>query len=82
MYVMVYFVHVYIAYLHTNLIVFRASPPTSPQRAQLAARQAEREQRQMGSPPGRRQPRSQTQPMPLNMPLALAVSDKNYGTSN
>ena len=38
------------------MITIRTTPPTSPQRTQQAGRQAERDQRQMGSPPGRRQP--------------------------
>lgn len=37
-----------------NDISIRSSPPTSPQRAQSAARQAERDQRLLGSPPSRR----------------------------
>ena len=54
-------------------ISFRPTPPTSPQRAQNAARQAERDQRQLGSPPSRRHPRPVMQP-PSNMPVALMVS--------
>lgn len=55
----------------------RSSPPTSPQRAQSAARQAERDQRQLGSPPSRRRPHFPVQ-APLNMPAALVVSNICY----
>ncbi|KAH0839775.1 hypothetical protein J3R83DRAFT_718, partial [Lanmaoa asiatica] len=50
----------------------RSSPPTSPQRAQSSARQAERDQRVLGSPPSRRQPHPIMQP-PLHIPPALIV---------
>ena len=53
----------------SNFDYDRTTPPTSPQRAQQAAHYAEREQHQMGSPPGRRQP----QPNPQNIPNALVV---------
>ncbi|KAH0836378.1 hypothetical protein J3R83DRAFT_7956, partial [Lanmaoa asiatica] len=45
-------------------ITIRATPPTSPQRTQQAGRQAEREQRQMGSPPGCRQPQQPVDLLP------------------
>ena len=54
------------------MINVRATPPTSPQRAWSSGRQAERAQRELGSPPSRRQPRP-TAPM-SNMPVALIVS--------
>ena len=54
-------------------ISIRSTPPTSPQRAQNAARQAECDQRQLGSPPSRRRPRPAMQ-SPSNMPVALRVS--------
>ena len=47
----------------------RATPPTSPQRAQQAAHYAEHEQCQMGSPPGCCQP----QPNPQSIPNTLVV---------
>lgn len=55
------------------MVGIRASPPTSPQRAQSTARQAERERRVMGSPP-----RSCRQPhppivFPPNAPPGLMV---------
>ena len=53
--------------------LFRSTPPTSPQRAQSATRQTERDQRQLGSPPSRRYPHSAMQP-PANIPAALMVS--------
>ena len=58
-----------------NLYEFsiRSTPPTSPQRVQNAAHQAERDQRQLGSPPSRRYPRPAMQ-SPSNMPAALMVS--------
>jgi hypothetical protein len=37
-----------------NDISIKSSPPTSPQRAQSAARQAERDQHLLGSPPSHR----------------------------
>ena len=56
------------------MIGVRASPPTSPQRAQSTARQAEREQRVMGSPPRlRRQPRPPVA-FPPNAPPGLMVT--------
>ncbi|KAH0836873.1 hypothetical protein J3R83DRAFT_8665, partial [Lanmaoa asiatica] len=60
-------------------INIRASPPTSPhtpstspQRAQHAARQAERDQRQLGSPPSRHHPHPAMQPS-SNIPPALIM---------
>ena len=40
------------------LLRLPSTPPTSPQRAQSAARQAERNQRNLGSPPARRLPQN------------------------
>ena len=54
-------------------ISIRSTPPTSPQRAQNAARQAERDQHQLGSPPSRRHSRP-TMQSPSNIPVALRVS--------
>ena len=51
----------------------RSTPPTSPQRAQNAARQAECDQRQLGSPPSCRHPHPAMQSS-SNMPAALMVS--------
>ena len=51
-----------------------STPPTSPQRAQNTARQAEREQRILGSPPFHRQPYRQPPSPPQNAPAALLVS--------
>ena len=55
------------------MVLNRASPPTSPQRAQSAGRQAERDQHVMGSPPSRRQPHPPIT-LPPNAPSALLVS--------
>ena len=52
-------------------VSIRSTPPTSPQCAQSTARQAERDQRQLGSPPSRRHPHSVMQPS--DVPLALRV---------
>ena len=51
-----------------------STPPTSPQRAQNAARQAERDQRLLGSPPFRRPPYPQPPSPPRNAPAAFLVS--------
>ncbi|KAN0073607.1 hypothetical protein V8E55_012214 [Tylopilus felleus] len=48
-----------------------STPPTSPQRAQSTARQAECDQRQLGSPPSRRHPHSVMQPS--DVPPALRI---------
>jgi len=53
-------------------MVNRASPPSSPQRAQSAGRQAEHDQRVMGSPPSRRQPHPPI--IPPNAPSTSWVS--------
>ncbi|KIJ08898.1 hypothetical protein PAXINDRAFT_18006 [Paxillus involutus ATCC 200175] len=60
----------YISKNRNNLQIHRATPPTSPQRAQSAARQAERDQRIMGSPPFWRQPRAPIV-LPPNAPPGL-----------
>ena len=51
-----------------------STPPTSPQRAQTSARQAERDQRDLGSPPFRRQPYRLPPFPPRDAPGALQVS--------
>ena len=43
------------------------TPLTSPERAQAAARNAERNQRNLGSPPARRYPDPPLQPNPYQM---------------
>ena len=43
------------------------TPLTSPERAQAAARNAERNQRNLGSPPARRYPDPAPQPNPYQM---------------
>ncbi|KAH0835448.1 hypothetical protein J3R83DRAFT_9081, partial [Lanmaoa asiatica] len=50
--------------------IIRVSPPTSPQHAWNAGRQAERDQRTLGSPPSRRHPAYPSQ-MPQNIADAL-----------
>jgi len=53
-------------------MVNRASPPTSPHRAQSAGHQAERDQCVMGSPPSCRQPHPPI--IPPNAPSTSSVS--------
>ena len=55
------------------IIGARASPPTSPQRAQSTARQAERERRVMGSPPRARHQPYPPVAFPSNAPAGLMV---------
>jgi len=62
----------YVYHSSSNLII-RATPPTSPQQAQQAARQAECEQCQMGSPPGHRQLVQPVLQLNQNIPNALLV---------
>ncbi|KAI6096420.1 hypothetical protein EDD16DRAFT_1528037 [Pisolithus croceorrhizus] len=50
--------------------LYRATPPTSPQRARDATRQSERDQRTLGSPPQRRYPQAAAPPPP-GLPQAL-----------
>ncbi|KAG2062668.1 hypothetical protein BDR04DRAFT_1146442, partial [Suillus decipiens] len=58
-----------------------STPPTSPQQAQAAARQAERNQRDIGSPPARRHPAPIAQPLvnapQMNIPQILG--NLNHG---
>lgn len=61
----------YIFFLIISYIC-RSSPYTSPQRAQHASHQAEREQHTIGSPPSRRQPHS-LGVVPSEIPAALKV---------
>ena len=51
-----------------------STPPTSPQRAQNAARQAKRDQHLLGSPPFRWPPYPQPPSPPHNVPAAFLVS--------
>ena len=55
----------------------RASPPTSPQHAWAAGRQAERDQCVLGSPPSCRRPPSAAS-MASNIPNALIVSGHGF----
>ena len=68
--------HFSIYFLIYYIKAIRSSPLTSPQRAQNAARQAERDQRQLGSPPSRRYPHSSTS-VPANISPTLNVSKSN-----
>ncbi|KAG1717523.1 uncharacterized protein EDB91DRAFT_1352947 [Suillus paluster] len=52
--------------LHTAMLP--STPPTSPQRAQSVARQAERNQRNLGSPPARRLPQNDHAPVAPDAP--------------
>ncbi|KAG1751743.1 hypothetical protein EDB19DRAFT_1824652 [Suillus lakei] len=60
-----------------------STPPTSPQRAQAAARQAERNQRNLGSPPARRHPNAPAvQPLLQNAPqmnIPQMLGNLNHG---
>ena len=55
----------------------RASPPTSPEQAWTAGRQAERDQRVLGSPPSRRRPPSAAS-MASSISNALIVSGHGF----
>jgi hypothetical protein len=55
--------------------IFRASPPTTPQRHRNAERQCERESRQMLTPEHRRTPTTHPAPIPFALaPVRLALS--------
>ncbi|KAG1726136.1 hypothetical protein EDB19DRAFT_1833539 [Suillus lakei] len=60
-----------------------STPPTSPQRAQAAAHQAERNQRNLGSPPARRHPNAPAvQPLLQNAPqmnIPQMLGNLNHG---
>ncbi|KAF9230044.1 hypothetical protein BU15DRAFT_84121 [Melanogaster broomeanus] len=68
------YVELFFAILSINLTLafVREIPLTSPERAQRAARHAERERRDLGSPPMRRQP-YRTVTVPENPPPALMM---------
>ncbi|KAI6130618.1 hypothetical protein EV401DRAFT_2193969 [Pisolithus croceorrhizus] len=50
-----------------SFVEFQSTPPTSPQRAHNAGRQAERDQRVLGSPPSRRQPHHPVPPLIIDV---------------
>ncbi|KAI6010574.1 hypothetical protein BKA83DRAFT_4132528 [Pisolithus microcarpus] len=53
------------------IVEFQSTPPTSPQLAHNAGRQAERDQRVLGSPPSRRQPHHPAPPLIVHPPVPL-----------
>ena len=75
MYVICFFLLLY-TYLH--MLCIRPSPLTSPQRAQHASRQAERDQRTIGSPPSRRR----RHPHPPVFSSTAGPSNATAGPSN
>jgi len=64
----------------TYIYKIMSTPPTSPQRAQNTAHQAERDQRILKSPPFRQLPYHQPPSPPHNAPAALLVSISSLTT--